>query len=230
MPLQLVEYVGRLGATVKYVVLIRHGELISHRGIVYNLDELLDPQDIPQLSPEGIEQMQVLGQPFQELFENLGCRCTRISGSPQIRARQSVEALNQVLRVKRCRVDRLLDDNYDPLLVGMSMKEFLELDLGYHDPFREPFSKVQKRVVTCFWKMARALGMGEVGILLSHGHPLALLIDALVANEHPTPRDVRSKWYYLAKGEARIFALDRNNNIVAHFLVRDQRLKQGKIY
>lgn len=197
----------------KFILVLRHGELNNPNSIVYNRDSVMRPDDIIHLANEGTDQMKAVG----EILKQRGFRVSRVLVSPETRARESAEAMG--LGNIKPEVARYLDDLFapGPYLEGMKMKD-LEAIGGnvygsrWNQYHHESPEQVIERMNRAFWDLARNLKVSETGVLISHGDPIAWLMNTIVEGQTPTPENLR-KLIYPNEGEGMVFVLDSNDEL-----------------
>lgn len=170
----------------KFIILARHGKLNTKPDSpIYNRDRLMKPQDIVHLSPQGREQMRELGN----LIKEKGFKPVRLLVSPETRAQESAEELNQSLGVGRIITDERLDEILGPgaYLEGYQMKDLMMIkanpeltaELKAKYPYEDRADLI-KRMKAVFWEEVKKLKAGETTIFVSHGDPIAYLTNELI--------------------------------------------------
>lgn len=204
----------------KFIFLVRHGDLIGKR--IYNRDSVMDESDRMHLSVVGEMQMRAVSNVLARFqFENI-----RLWLSPEIRAMESAAVLMEDLDIGEYRVVNNLDDNYapGPYREGMTLDEYITLKGDVYDTKRwaaynhETPERIIVRMTNVYHQMAASLSLGQCGILLSHGDPLAWLINFLLLRRIPKPSDLRDE-HYPAKGTAVATATNNDNEIVRHWII-----------
>lgn len=219
--------------SLKYIHLVRHGEPDNPKKIVYNLDEVMKEEDVIHITNYGRHQLRALGN----VIKKLGFEVVRIRYSDQVRAVESVQALNIALQVKDIRAEPRLKDVYAPgaYLEGLSMHEWREQKGDAYDQVRwkkyshESPESVIERFNSVFQETASNLEADQTAILLSHGDPIAWFTNFKVSGKIPNSKKLRSL-IYPVQGQAIVVVLDSENNIVKHYLLRDPGLLKGKSY
>lgn len=220
----------------KFVILARHGDFLNPSGLVYNTDFVMRKynKEIIHLSPKGKEQMRRLGQ----LIKKRKFRVKRIISSPSARAAESRDNLNQTFALSNIQTVEELDDVYlpGPIAEGMTMRQFQELGGGssYDDSrwkiYRhEKPESVIKRLDDSFWKMAASLKVGETGVMVSHGDPIAWWINHQVTGAIPNPRDLRNL-IYPNKGDAIVAIIGPDGKWISHYILKDPSLIEGESF
>ena len=218
----------------KFIIVSRHGELYNPNNIVYNRDEVMKPGDVIHLSDYGREQMKILG----ELIQKRKFRVDKIVTSPSVRAVESGNQFNLALNVDNDNIasDRDLDDVYAPggYVEGMSMDEFKKMGgVAYDNRWKkyhhENIESVWERMKNVFWELAKNLHVGQAGIIVSHGDPIAIFIQTIISREMPR-RELLRKGLYPDKGEAIIAIIGPKGEWFTHYILTDPSLKKGKQY
>lgn len=220
--------------TCKVIVLARHGEVaVEPTDLVYNRDVHMKPEDIVHISREGEEKMRDLG----ELILQNGFDSVLLWVSPEIRAQESAQALNRVLNIGRVEMREEVDEIDSPngYLAGVTMEEhrtiaedlarLAEIEKLY--PAEDQYH-VADRMEVAFRDMAGRLKIGETGIILSHGHPLAFLTHKLLYpdREIPSGNELYKTELYCPKGNALAVIMDVADSIVnLNFLIERDKSK-----
>lgn len=217
----------------KFVLIARHGELDNPTNIVYNRDAIM--QEPIHLSREGAGQMQKLG----DLINAKKFKPVRIYVSPETRAKESTQNLNNKLGVKSIEITDDLDDidASGPYREGMKMDEFAKLDGNVYDKSRweqyhhEIPEDVAERMHHTFTTLALTLSAGQTGILLSHGDPIAWLANYLDTQTIPNPKDLRDL-IYPSKGDSLVTVIGPDNEVFTLYLLNENSKgeRQRKIY
>lgn len=200
----------------KFIVLARHGEFDNPRNIFYNRDSVMKPQDIIHISNAGIDQMKELG----ELLNERKLTVTRIYTSPQTRTMESSKELSKALGGVEIIVDNDIDEAFapGPYLEGMTMDEFLKNKINVYDEnvwgkySHEKPSGVIARMQRALMRIINELRNGEAAVVISHGDPIAWLINSLNEQKMPQPENLR-EMIYPAKGEAVLLKAEKDNKI-----------------
>lgn len=208
----------------KFVVVARHGELNNPKGIVYNRDSVMNPDEIIHLSDEGRKQTENLARVMNERR----FQCTRINSSPEVRAQESAQILNQKLNPKNLETVEELDDSYSPgpYREGMTLDQLAEIGGNVYEESRwgkyghERPKQIIERMERAFWTMAQSLKVGETGIIVSHGDPIAWLANHLVSDRIPDPKDLR-KLIYPVKGQAVVAVIDSSDHFFTAYLLNE---------
>lgn len=199
----------------KFILVLRHGELDNPKSIVYNHDSVMNPADIIHLAAAGRDQMKEVGQ----ILKQRAFQVSRILASPEIRARESAEALlAQQVGAAKVEIAAELDDVYapGPYIEGMRMAQLEAIGGNVYERNRwgqynhEPAESLIKRAKQVFWSVAGSLKIGETGVLVSHGDLIGWLMNTLVEDQIPTPENLRSL-IYPNKGEGMVVVLDSDN-------------------
>ena len=200
----------------KFIIVIRHGELDNPKRIVYNRDEVMKKEEIIHLSDYGKEQMRLLG----ELIKKRKFRVAKIFHSPETRVRESTHELNKILRVIDVAVKKELDEVYGPggYIEGINIDQW-ENDMrgDAYDESRwgkyhhEKPEEIIKRMEKIFWEIERSLKIGETGILVSHGDPIAWWINYKLRS-----------LFYPKKGEAIVVIVDSQGKIFSHYILNEK--------
>lgn len=216
----------------KMVVVVRHGELENPKGMVYNRDAVMKPEDIIHLSSEGTDQMETLAQ----LLKQRRFNCVEIVSSPEERAKESIGAFNKVLNIRESATDPNLDDVYapGPYREGMTMKELAEIGGDVYDESRwgqynhERPEAVAARMEKAFWAVAQKLKVGETGVLVSHGDAIAWLLNKITSDKLPYPGELREKLYPV-KGSGTLAVIDPEGKLFTLYSLTGESTK-GSLY
>lgn len=219
----------------KFVIVARHGELDNPKDILYNRDSAMRPEDIIHLSNYGRAQMRILG----ELVKKRKFRVSSIVHSPSTRAVESKDELNEALGVNSDKIITLedLDDVRAPggYISGMKLAEFERLGGDAYDQKlwakynHEDVASVAKRLDDTFWTVVRDLKVGNTGVIVSHGDPIAIWIQHLLSGQVPLAVNLR-KGIYPNKGEAIVAIIDPTGHFFTYYILTDPSLKKGKQY
>ncbi len=232
-----VEWLGQKGVDVpdilrslvdygpKFVLVVRHGELSNPQNIVYNRDSVMSTDSIIHLSSTGEEQLRKVG----EILKKYEFKLSQIAVSPETRARESAVALNRVLELPRdkIQVDTNLDDTLapGPFIAKLTMDQWEELKGDAYDTGRwgqynhETAESVTRRMIASFWTMSQRLKTGEVGLLISHGDPIAWLLNSLHGST-PQPKELRNA-LYPGKGTLTVAIIDPQGNLFSTYLSKE---------
>ncbi|MGN8646281.1 histidine phosphatase family protein [Gracilibacillus sp. HCP3S3_G5_1] len=145
--------------------LIRHGET------KWNQEKKLQGQlDIP-LSERGMDQVQRLGEYFDDhqiVFEH-------VYTSDLLRARQTSQIISKNMPVQQIKTDSALRERYYGELEGKYIEEILTIMPDYHTNFGvkmqygvESLEQVQQRMVSCITAIATQTA-GAPTLIVSHG-------------------------------------------------------------
>jgi len=201
----------------KTIIIARHGSLHNPRNIVYNRDEIMDPEDIIHLSDKGKQQMRHLAS----LIKKQRLVVEMIYSSPSVRAQESAKILSDELELDEIKIIKDLDDFYapGPYKEGMTLDELEEIGGNvYTEYWRKKHShelpeEIIVRMKKVFNEMVNSLQPGEVGILVSHGDAIAWLVNSLDPNQKPTPGNLR-ELHYPTKGEAAVIVVEKDGEII----------------
>ncbi|OGK12093.1 hypothetical protein A3C98_04080 [Candidatus Roizmanbacteria bacterium RIFCSPHIGHO2_02_FULL_37_15] len=220
----------------KFVIVSRHGELENPKNIVYNRDSVMKPEDIIHLSGYGRGQMKVLGK----LIKKRKFRVSHVSHSPSTRAVESKDEMMKGLGMRdipAISIDNL-DDVYAPggYLEGINMDVFKAMG-GSSNTYTHRWDKYKHekldhlvaRIDKTFREMVKNLGIGETGILISHGDPIAAWIQHHIAGKIPEPEELQNG-LYPNKGEAIVAIIDPQRKFFTHYILTDPSLKAGRRY
>lgn len=183
----------------KFILLVRHGEPKNPRGIVYNLDEVMDAEDIIHISDTGKSQMTSLAK----LIRERQFRLSQMIVSNQTRARESADELIKALGdVMNRSEDESVRDIYAPgaYKEGLTMHQWQELKGNAYDVTRwgkynhEKRGHIVGRMRNALMKLTSSLGTGETGFIVSHGDSIAWLIHYL-KGKYPNPENLRDALY-----------------------------------
>lgn len=198
----------------KFVLIVRHGDLNNPTNVVYNRDSAMG-ENIIHLSETGVEQMQSLADLIKARRFNL----KKIYTSPETRAQESTQELNKKLAVPIEVVTNLDDaDASGPYQEGMKMDEFASIKGDVYDQARwgkynhERPEDIVSRMQNVFNNISSSLSVGETGLMLSHGDPIAWLANYLYSETVPNPSDLRGM-IYSAKGQALVTVIGPDNRI-----------------
>jgi hypothetical protein len=119
----------------------------------------------------------------------------------------------------------------------MKMDEFAKLEGNVYDKLRwgkynhEEPEEMVKRMSNAFKTLASTLRVGQAGILLSHGDPIAWLANYLDTQTIPNPKDLRDL-IYPAKGDSLVAVIGPDEKIFTLYLLNENSKKQTerKIY
>ena len=218
----------------KFVAIVRHGELHNPKGIIYNRDVNTKPEDIMHISEKGKKQLHAAGEVMKERIFRVG----NVYASPETRAQESADALIKVMSLSsKPLACEALDDVYAPGAYAerLTMTQWEKLKGDAYDDKRwdkyhhEKPEAVTSRMVDFFWQTAGQLKVGQTGVLISHGDPIAFLINYLVDGKIPPPISLRDH-IYPRKGQATIFIIDSQGKIFSHYFLKGPELIQGTIY
>ncbi|MFA6007143.1 MAG: histidine phosphatase family protein [Candidatus Shapirobacteria bacterium] len=215
-----------------FIVVARHGELNNPKNIVYNRDSFMLPEDRIHLSDSGKNQMEILGQTLHKRQFNV----TQIIASPEERAQESAKFISDQLGNPPIAINPNLDDNFSPgpYREKMTMNQLAEIGGNVYSQRWEKYQHEQpdsvvKRMHQQFMEMSNSLKTGETGVLVSHGDPIAWLLNTLQSELIPNPEDLRHL-EYPAKGEAVIVIINSDNTIYSSYSTRSFLPTNRKIY
>lgn len=217
----------------RFVIVIRHGKLHNPQGWLYNRDSITAQEDIMHLNEEGARQMrQAYARVQKSRFE-----VVKIYSSPQTRAIESSEAFASSGTKPKIVIDDRFDDNYSPgpYLEGMLFPEFNKIGGDCYDQARwgkynhELPEQVTRRMVEGFLEVARATPLRMASVIISHGDPIAWMLNSLVGNEVPHPQELR-KSIYPTKGSSWVIVLNPDNTIFSYYELVDDFATSGEIY
>lgn len=217
----------------KFIAVVRHGDLYNPSNIVYNRDTVMNKEDIIHLGDEGKEQMQRVAT----LINNRKFNPVKIFTSPETRALESTHELNSILHVDEVTTVADLDDGFapGPYLEKMTMDQLMDIGGNVYDSTRwgkyyhESPKEIIERMQRTFYKVASGLKVGETGLLLSHGDPIAWLLNTLTSTTIPSPENLR-QLLYPAKGEGAVAIIDPQGFVFSTYTLKDKSIQRGKIY
>lgn len=210
---------------MKFIILTRHGEVdISPEDKIYNRDEHMTPIDIVHISQKGKKQLFRIGQKLRKK----GFKVKKILTSPETRTKESAEKLIAGFGDKNLsyQVNNNLDEIDDPkaYLAGIKMKDLLNISnnlalqkkIQAVDYSPEEPASVAQRMLKIFNNSAKNLSAGQTDILISHGHPIAILTHQLLNPKKPAidGEKLRSKPFYCPKGNALICQISPVNQLI----------------
>lgn len=219
---------------LKYIILLRHGELDNPSNITYNRDIVAKTsKDIIHLSEIGKEHLLTLGEVIKENKFNV----TSIFHSPQTRTKESAEVLAKKLSISTKKVVPFDEINEvyapGPYLEGISITEWVKRGNLYSKKWEkynhEKPKEIIKRMKDGFFGVASNLKLDETAILVSHGDPIAWFINYIDQGKIPDPAKLGSL-IYPAKGEAIVFRLTEKNKIVGYYRLKNKSSIISKIY
>lgn len=203
----------------KFIILSRHGEVENPKRIVYNRDSIMDSLDLIHLSVEGKTQLQNMGKKLNVLK----FRIKQLWTSPETRAIESADALKEGYKnnfriLKKDELDEILFEG--PYKDGLSIdpwergeREFVPKKAGYR---HEKTQSVVDRMDRAFAEIIYVLRVGETGILISHGDPIAYFINFKLNGIIPDYHDF-NKVIYVKKGEALVIIIDADSTIFSQY-------------
>jgi broad specificity phosphatase PhoE len=212
----------------KFVIIVRHGEVANLNNIAYNRDNVMKKEDVIHLSKEGDEQMRRLAKSIKEKH----FRCKWVVTSPEKRAEESAQSLTLNVPIE---TSQELDDLYapGPYQEKITMDQWRRMEGNaygqrWKDYQHETPDQIIGRVNRAFWKMVKRLQTGETGILVSHGDPIAWLVNSLT-NRQVIPKKLRESMY-CPKGNALVAVTDPEdkNKVFAIFFLNE--VEKDKIY
>lgn len=205
----------------KVILLVRHGEVdVSPEDKIYNRDEHMSG-NIVHLSNKGRGGLLTLGKEIVQV----GLKPRILWVSPQTRAVESANVLNVTLELDEVNIHKIPDINEldfpNAYMAGVQMKDLQQLfeDYDWMDGIMsiypaEKYDALSERMLRAFQAIKSQLSIGESGILLSHGDPLACLANKLLYPdvEIESPTQLRNSWY-VPKGNALVVAVDSADSI-----------------
>jgi broad specificity phosphatase PhoE len=200
----------------KFVLIVRHGELDNPTNIVYNRDSVMD--EPIHLSNIGTKQMHKLS----ELINSRGFNLVKIFTSPETRTQESTRELNSKFGLP-IQVSEDLDDVYapDPYNQSWKMNKLMDIEGNVYDlPNTEKPESVTQRMCRIFDSTADSLRVGQAVILVSHGDPIAFLINSLIENLVPNPKILREK-NYPNKGQATLAVIGPDGKILCTYFLNE---------
>ncbi len=212
----------------RFVLLVRHGEVDNPIGIVYNLDELMKPEDIIHLSQEGRQQMRAVA----EVVQGRKFPVKKLFVSTQTRAQESLDEIATALGMDAHTTEKVPDLNdlrapY-PYKTGMTMKELADRGGNVYDlPETEQPPEVVERTQRAFYSIVQRLNAGESAIAIVHGDSTAWLLNSLYRGPDtalPSPKDLRTE-NYPAKGSCTGVILDGEGKYFTHYSLTDSAQK-----
>jgi broad specificity phosphatase PhoE len=217
----------------KYIILVRHGEPDNPKNIVYSLDEIMNKKDMIHITDYGKLQLKALGK----VIIRQGYKVVKVRYSNQIRAVESVKALNKILRINDIKPDLRLRDGYapGPYIEKFTMDQWKKGENNIFDIRRwgqynhEKPESIINRFNDIYEETIKNLDIGNTAILLSHGDLIALWINYKIQGKLPNLTKLKSL-IYLRQGEAFVIKLNNENKTVKQYLLEDQELLKGKIY
>lgn len=219
----------------KFVILARHGEVANPGSIVYNRDSVMRPEETIHLSPDGLEQMNRLAKVIQKRK----FRPVSLVSSPETRTIESMHKLNELLHIPEAHLKQSesVDEVYapGPYRERVTTSEWEKMAGDAYDRGRwgkynhEEVENVLKRVDGAFWEAASQLQVGETGIILSHGDPIAWWINHRASGRLPQPSKLRGM-IYPNRGEAIVVIIDPEGKFFSHYLLTDASLIKGGTY
>lgn len=218
---------------MKEILVIRHGELDNPRGIVYNRDSVMREEDIIHLSEKGRAQFPPLVAEIKKqnkVPSLLWC-------SPETRAKESAAILQKELGLAFVKIEPRLDDVYGPgpYIEGMIMREFEATRVNNYDHQRwgkyghESAEAVTERMLTTVVLMVAQLQDGEVCAMVSHGDPIAFLLNYLQDGVIPDPAHIRNM-LYPGKGSATLLTYSDADEYISQRPFGDLSLRGGSNY
>lgn len=145
--------------------------------------------------------------------------------------------MQRELNIASVTIDLDLDDVYGPgpYLEGMTMAEFEASRINNYDPERwsrydhESTETLTERMLTVVARMVAQLKNGEVGAMVSHGDPIAFLLNYLQDGEIPDPGKIRGMMYP-PKGSATLLTYSNKGEFVKLEPFGDPSLRGGSNY
>lgn len=190
---------------MKEILIIRHGELENPTGTVYNRDSVTKADDIIHISKKGEQQLHLLALEIKKQNKVPDI----LWSSPETRARESAEILLNELGLNHIEIMPDLDDVYapGPYLERMTMKQFQANNVNNYDKTQwakykhETAKAVTERMLGLVKRIVIDLINDQVGAMISHGDPIAFLLNYLQTGKIPNPKNIR-KMMYPPKGSA----------------------------
>lgn len=218
---------------MKKVLVIRHGELKNPRGIVYNRDSVMQDEDIIHLSAYGQAQ-------FVALATEISLRGLVpyiLWTSPAVRAQESAQILQQRLGITPVNIEPDLDDTYapGPYIEQLTMTEWEQLNGNAYDEERwgkyghETTTALTERMVGVMARMVAKLSDGQVGAMVSHGDPIAFLLNYLKDGVIPDPASIRNM-LYPPKGSATLLTYSDAGEYISQLPFDGASLRSGNTY
>lgn len=138
----------------------------------------------------------------------------------KITYRESTEAFLSLQSGTKDEIAHELDDLCapGPYIEGMKMRNLETIGGNVYDKARwgqyhhELAESAIARMQNLFWRVADSLKVGGTGVMISHGDPIAWLMNTLMKDQTPTPENLRSL-IYPNKGEGMVVVLDSNNQL-----------------
>lgn len=200
----------------KDIIVIRHGALENPRGIAYNRDSSMKPEDIMHLSAHGREQLEVLAL---KLSDN-GVHPKMIWSSPQTRAQESAEILRIGLDTPPVKVEPGIDEIFGPgaYLEGISLADALAVDKDRAEEISRKYGHENSKDVTARMletvdNLLTLLTDGEIAAIVSHGDPIAYLLHYLRYGSVAEPNELVAG-EYPEKGSAVRLSYDEQGKLV----------------
>lgn len=215
----------------KEVILLRHGDISNPERIVYNRDNVMRRGEEIHLSREGRRQIVELGN----LIKEKKIKVKFIISSPEIRALESAQELQKVLRLPDIEISDLLDDIYapGPYIEGMNMNEHEARKGNIYDRDRwggynhETPELAIERMRLIFNQATQRLEVSEACIIISHGDPIAWFANTVNNRRIPNPQNLRAQ-IYPSKGNGILYVVDKENNIIDEYVLKER--EEDKIY
>lgn len=215
-----------LNYSPKFIILTRHGEFSNSKKLAYNRDEDMKKEDIIHLSEKGKKQMEKLGR----LLIDKGFNIRQIAMSPELRVKESWEYLEQGIKGEKnlkkesFYIASYIDKNLDEVFAPGYYKENKTIDdllkAGgkiYDGTLAQKYNhekpeEVLKRMRLSFMQMSSKLNPSETGVILSHGDPIAWLLNSLLfefsfQKEKPVPENLQFLCYP-QKGDSYVIVLN----------------------
>ena len=213
----------------KFILIVRHGELENPKAIVYNRDSVMRPEDVLHLNTQGKEQMEELAQVIGERKFH----CTALLVSPETRTRESADILARGLGLEPVVTDDL-EEVYapGPYLEGMTTSKWLQIHGNVYDTNRwgnyhhETPKEIVARMERAFRTIKERLGVGETGIIVSHGDPIAYLVNYLATGKIPPPDTLKSS-HFSTKGQGVVVVLDPHGNFFTTYILNPSPKKKN---
>lgn len=207
----------------KIVIVARHGEVENPSGIVYNRDEYMGDKII-HLSNEGRSQIESLAKHIQSRHFSP----KEVISSPLSRATETSEIFKDRLHIgNNVRVVEYLNDTKAPgvWMEQIKFSDFMKTGGNVYDSKRwekydhETPQEIVNRMKTALYNIAGSIRPGESVIIVSHGDPIAWLLNVVVDNKMPNPENLRDS-IYPAKGSAVAVIFDSKGNYFSAYEMR----------
>lgn len=220
--------------TNKYIILVRHGAVENPSGRVYNRDSVMNKP--LHLSVLGRQQISAT---IKAILQR-GFKIASIYTSPETRTMESSKIIEQISGVKSKKSEEL-DEVYAPgaYMEGLSMTQWAELkkkskgdayDIEIWGKYNhEKPSSVIARMTRFYYHIAKSVRDGETAIFISHGDPIAFLINYLINKKIPDHKILR-QLIYPTKGQAIVTIINPDNKFFNYDLITGPELIKGSLY